>query len=447
MRKLPVLLTVVLLVSACGTNHNSTRLAAALEAGRPQTLVIYGTSIESNRNGQIWTGQVAEAMNLTYEGQLTIYNAGKSGQNSRWALENIQDSVLVRNPDAVVLEFSTNDAVDRFGITVDECRRNTEQLIERILDHNPDCEIVLLTACGFPLGKGAESRKTLDSYTDVYRSIADERDLLLVDVASFLKRIGTEFGADSVRYYVRDGIHSSDRGARELFFPMLFRALSGGRPLPSAAGFRNLSTGNRLDWRSSSWVVENQSDSLGVRKIAGKLELYVPSGLTLWYDKYLSGDYRISYDICLVMAGGPYDRLSDMNCFWAASDPENPRDIYRNADLRNGYFSSYDNLNLMYVGFGGNHNTTTRFRRYYSKYYGSDDNKPVIGEYLDPSHLLIPNHWYHVSIEVIGKRTTWLLDGEALFSCDLPDGFGDGYFAFRFLRNHVMISDFKVDKL
>lgn len=447
MRYFLVLLTSVLLVPACVEKHDSTRLAACLEEGRPQTLVVYGTSIESNRNGQIWVGKVAEAMNLTYDGQLTLYNAGRSGQNSRWALENLQDSVLARNPDAVVLEFSTNDAVDRFGITVEECRRNTEQLIGRILEHNQDCEIILVTACGFPLGKGAESRRTLDSYTDVYRSIAEERGLRLVDVASFLKRIGTEFGADSVRYYVRDGIHTSDRGASELFFPMLFRALSGNRPLPSAAGFGRLDTRDRIDWCGTSWLAETQSDSLMAREIAGKLELLVPSGLTLWYDRHLSGDYRISYDICLVMAGGTNDRLSDMNCFWAASDPENPEDIYSKADLRNGKFSNYNGLDLMYVGFGGNHNTTTRFRRYYSEYCGSDGNKPVIGEYTDPSHLLSPNRWYHVSIEVAGGMTAWSLDGDELFSYDLPESFGDGYFAFRFFKNHVMVSDFKLEEL
>ena len=55
---------------------------------------------------------------------------------------------------------------------------------------------------------------------------------------------------------------------------------------------------------------------------ADTVELIVPGGLTMWYQQRLTGDYEINYRICMVMKGGKYDRLSDLNCFWAANDPK-----------------------------------------------------------------------------------------------------------------------------
>ena len=203
-------------------------LSRNLEKGTDQTLVVYGTSVESNKNGRLWVDRMSEMLDNTSSGRLKYYNSGRSGQNSRWALQNLKDSVLSRNPDAVILEFSTNDAVGRFGISVNECRENTEKMISEIRRHNPECQVILLTVCGYPLGKGALSRRHIEEYTDVYRKIAKENGLLLIDIASFMNRIGTEFGVDSVRYYQYDGIHTTYEGGMELFCPKVYKELTGG---------------------------------------------------------------------------------------------------------------------------------------------------------------------------------------------------------------------------
>ena len=91
----------------------------------------------------------------------------------------------------------------------------------------------------------------------------------------------------------------------------------------------------------------------------GRLNIDVGTGATVWLDRPLRGDVALSYTRRVVMAGGPNDRVSDLNQFWMARDP-------RNANLftRGGTFEDYDNLELYYVGIGGNTNTTTRMRRY-----------------------------------------------------------------------------------
>lgn len=198
-----------------------------------------------------------------------------------------------------------------------------------------------------------------------------------------------------------------------------------------------------------SWVVEDASASAVIVFCGDTIEITSPQGLTMWYDKPLSGNYTISYRAKVIMQDGEYDRLSDLNCFWGANDPENPNDIYARKEWRNGKFMLYRTLNLFYVGYGGNNNTSTRFRRYYAERYGQHDDvvRPVIKEYLDPNHLLKPNRWYSVVITADGSHTTFSIDGEELFRTAADYSLTDGYFGLRHLSNHILITDFTATAL
>ena len=77
----------------------------------------------------------------------------------------------------------------------------------------------------------------------------------------------------------------------------------------------------------------------------------------------MSGKVTIEYDACVVVEAEG-DRLSDLNCFWMASDPQYPDNIWKREKWRNGIFLNCYSLQLYYMGYGGNHNSTTRFRRY-----------------------------------------------------------------------------------
>lgn len=56
------------------------------------------------------------------------------------------------------------------------------------------------------------------------------------------------------------------------------------------------------------WIAEDQSGIMDFTIREDTLELIVPEGLTLWYKDRLTGDYEISYHICMVMNGGKHDR-------------------------------------------------------------------------------------------------------------------------------------------
>ena len=68
---------------------------------------------------------------------------------------------------------------------------------------------------------------------------------------------------------------------------------------------------------AQQWKIEDASHALQVIERTDTLELIVPDGLTMWYQQRLAGNYEVSYRTCMVMQGGKYDRLSDLNCFWA----------------------------------------------------------------------------------------------------------------------------------
>ncbi|MFI3259214.1 MAG: DUF6250 domain-containing protein [Rikenellaceae bacterium] len=203
------------------------------------------------------------------------------------------------------------------------------------------------------------------------------------------------------------------------------------------------------DKLTSKWIAEDQSAEMSATLRGDTVEVIAPKGLTIWYDMKMKGDYEIRYRVKMVMEGGKSDRLSDLNCFWGASDPLYPKDLFARSESRGGSFGNYNALDLFYVGYGGNNNTSTRFRRYFGEFAESapEKNRPVVKEYDQSEDLLKPNEWMDIVIRVEGGRTTYSVDGKELFNHPVEKGQERGYFGFRLLRNHTIFTDFRVTKL
>jgi rhamnogalacturonan endolyase len=168
----------------------------------------------------------------------------------------------------------------------------------------------------------------------------------------------------------------------------------------------------------------------------GRLVIDVDSGATVWLDKPLSGNLLITYTRRVEVGDGKHDRLSDFNHFWMARDPKNA-----NLFTRSGKFEDYDDIDMYYVGFGGNTNKTTRFRRY------GDGQRVVLGEYLDAAHLLQPNRDYQVEIAVYKGCTRMLVDGHEYFSYRDPKPLTSGYFGFRTTWSRQTIDNLRIYQL
>ncbi len=190
------------------------------------------------------------------------------------------------------------------------------------------------------------------------------------------------------------------------------------------------------------WVAELEKGgtvSIG----GGRMDINVPGGCTVWFKPELSGPVLIEYDATMLKAGGAYDRVSDLNCFWMAQDARSPGDIF--ATHRTGKFADYDQLLCYYVGQGGNTNTTTRFRRY----IGVADNRPLLPEHdlHAPEFLLTPNTRQHLVLIASGSLIQYYRDGRKIFELNDPAPYTHGWFAFRTTQNHMTVENFSVRRL
>ncbi len=196
-----------------------------------------------------------------------------------------------------------------------------------------------------------------------------------------------------------------------------------------------------FDANLTDWLVE-QMPGGNVYAHDGALVIEDVGGCTVWYRPILTAPVEISYEAMVVMNDGPHDRLSDLNCFWMATDPAG--DLLHPANPRTGKFADYDSLALYYVGYGGNRNTTTRFRRY----LGTGERPLLPGHDLtDPTHLLEPNRVYHIRLVARDGRAEYWRDGELVFAYDDPAPLTRGRFGFRTVNSHLVIRNFKVTTL
>jgi hypothetical protein len=95
---------------------------------------------------------------------------------------------------------------------------------------------------------------------------------------------------------------------------------------------------------------------------------------------------------------------------------------------------------LYYVGYGGNNNTTTRFRR-----YAGDGSKPLLpkNDLQEAKFLLVGDHTY-ITLVTAGGRTQFIRDGEVIFDFDDPEPLFEGWFAFRTVNSYIEIGNFSV---
>jgi hypothetical protein len=197
----------------------------------------------------------------------------------------------------------------------------------------------------------------------------------------------------------------------------------------------------------SHWKVEAEQPGT-IQAKDGTLSIDVPKGCTVWFRYELSGPVLIRYAAQMVQKTPPgaNDRVSDMNCFWMATDPRAksaaPDDFFT-VLARTGAFATYNQLQTYYVGQGGNTNTTTRFRRYVS----DAANRPLLPEHDRADHLLAANVWYQVQLAACGPLIEYSCNGQRIFQYHDGSPCTHGYFGFRTTWNHMEVRGFEVRRL
>ena len=193
------------------------------------------------------------------------------------------------------------------------------------------------------------------------------------------------------------------------------------------------------------WRVESESPDYRVSFRGDTCEILSPKGLTLWRKEKMKAGMTVEYDACVVDEGQSGDRVSDLNCFWLANDPH-AKDLWTRAEWRSGIFVRCYTLQMYYLGYGGNHNTTTRFRRYDGDEAGVEEaamRPAILKEYTDGQHLLKGNHWYHVKIESKMGHTRFFIDGACVVDYLDPQPLEEGWFGFRTTLSRTRLTNFK----
>jgi len=239
------------------------------------------------------------------------------------------------------------------------------------------------------------------------------------------------------------------------------RAISG-----TMIGGLDLAAGTESEQRVASllyaddFVAESdnwQFEGTGASFSGGKLHMYGRK-VSAWFKQKLSGNVMVEYDIEMLRSALTRSptKTESMNSFFMATDPANPAHFFAGSAARSdGTFSKYDGLDLYYVGYGSNQNTTSRFRKY------KNGVRQILTEYtVQPNLLDEPGRTYHVrQVQYEGTFEYWVdeNDGRGLRKIvdynDATDGddngppYTSGYFAFRGAGGNYNADNFRVYRL
>jgi len=218
-----VILAICLLFPVLGQAEEPTKLVANLEAGKKQVVVVYGTSLTEKG---AWVKQIADVLNNQYPGLVTVVNSGGSGMCSKWGVQNFDKRVIGNKPDTVFIEFSINDSVERFQVSVEAAKTNLEAMIASLRESNPECEVILMTMTpGDKYPKGHRSyRKDIEAHYEMYRSVAKREGLLLIDHYPNWKALQVK-DKKLFQEYVPDSIHPTAEGCTKVVTPVILDAL------------------------------------------------------------------------------------------------------------------------------------------------------------------------------------------------------------------------------
>ena len=205
------------------------RFIKNLDAGKPQTWVVFGTSLSA---GGAWVGLLDGYLKARYPGLTTLHNESGSGHSSQWALTALPN--VTRHKAAVLFtEFAMNDSYfpprDGFteGVPVETSRANLNTIIDAALAANSAAEVFPQTM-DLPLGIHRVRRPVVEQYYEGYRQVAAARKLVLADHMPVWQSI---LAFDTAFYlsWVPDSIHPNAEASGAITFPGVLSVLTGAR--------------------------------------------------------------------------------------------------------------------------------------------------------------------------------------------------------------------------
>lgn len=219
-------LAVSLILTSIGSGAEKATCIQNLEAGKTQTIVTYGTSLTA---AGAWVKQLGTELEKSFPGRAKIANSAQSGMWSKWGVDHLDERVIAKKPDTVIIEFAINDAFLRYATTKEQARENLENMIGRIKKSQPASEIILMTM-NPPIDEHLAQRPQIEDYYEMVRGVAKQHQFLLIDHEPNWHKVLKQ-GEAEYKKLVPDGIHPNAEGCEKIILPEMMTAL-GLTPVP-----------------------------------------------------------------------------------------------------------------------------------------------------------------------------------------------------------------------
>jgi acyl-CoA thioesterase-1 len=174
-------------------------LACSLAAtGDGLKIAAIGTSLTAQGG---WQAQLQKDMTECLGVPVTVTNHARSGETSRWGIENI-DVILAERPDIVLIEFAVNDAALNRFISLSQSVENMRAIVQAVRTENSRA-IIIIQAMNPLWGFRRWIRPFLDRYIEAHATLAQELGVDFVDH----RPLWAAYSDAEIKRMVPDGAH------------------------------------------------------------------------------------------------------------------------------------------------------------------------------------------------------------------------------------------------
>jgi len=196
---------------------------AKLESGGPFKLIAFGDSIsaggEASDESLRFQNRYAESLAGRFpKAKITVDTTATGGDNTVNGLARLEEKVLSRSPDLVLVGFGMNDhnRPDVGGIEPAQFRANLETMVNRIRERT-GADVILLSTFP-PNPKWAFGTGRMDQYAAATRAAAEATNVAYADVYSVWMKVIQRKDPESL--LANNINHPNDFGHR-LYFDVL----------------------------------------------------------------------------------------------------------------------------------------------------------------------------------------------------------------------------------
>ncbi len=214
--------TAVPKMTRSGTGSGAVLMPVGLQsvpADGPLSIVILGTSLTYYGD---WPQRVGESLSACRGAAVSVTTIAKPGASSAWGdpawrawLDDQNEAV----PDILITEFAVNDASLFRGLTLSRSRHHHARILEAAQARGI---LPILATMNPAFGRNSWERPGLQAYMDLYRILAREEGLILIDTVPVWEALPVAERAA----LMPDGLHPTRDGKAKVTVPAFLSVLA-----------------------------------------------------------------------------------------------------------------------------------------------------------------------------------------------------------------------------